>query len=61
MSKDMFQDKLWDVTWNWHHYIIWANGPSYNTSNKFHQMTHKVKYCKSLLQGMDMLLGIKII
>jgi len=31
-------------------------------SNKFHQMTHKVKYCKrGLFQGMDMLLGIKII
>jgi hypothetical protein len=31
MSKDMFQDMLWDVTWNWDHCIIWASGPSYNT------------------------------
>jgi hypothetical protein len=31
-------------------------------SNKFHQRNHKVKYCKGgLLQGMDMLFGIKII
>ncbi len=31
MSKDMFQDMLWDVTWNWDHCIISANGLSYNT------------------------------
>jgi hypothetical protein len=30
--------------------------------NKFHQMIDKVKYYKrGLLQGMDMLLGIKVI
>jgi hypothetical protein len=31
MSKDMFQNMLSDVTLNWDHYIITANGPSYNT------------------------------
>jgi hypothetical protein len=30
MSKDTFQDMLWNVTWNGDHCNIWASGLSYN-------------------------------
>ncbi len=59
MNKDMFQDMLHEIGI----IVLFEQVDLITTpSNKFHQMTHKEKYCKrGLFQGMDMLLGIKII
>jgi len=62
MSKDMFKDMLWDVTWNWDHYIIWTSGPNYNTIKQIPSKDSQGKIIRrGLLQGMDMLFGIKVI